>query len=122
MSACGIRSEYVEADLGERLHFRIIILKETEVLVRNVHIGIPTVGLVFFSRSTTARECVRFDLFRDGLGVVGHEDCRVDVGCRHFRVGTLEGWEEFGVEKSGLLVAESVGCVSSKEELDVSEI
>lgn len=100
------------------LHFGIILFKETQVLIRDIHIRVPAILFVVFLRRTTTGEGVGLDFFGDLFSIVCHKDGGVLLRGGHLGTGTLEGWEEFGVKESRFLVAQSVGRVSGEEELE----
>lgn len=106
--------------LGKLLHFRVVILKEAQVLIRHIHVGITAQSLMFFLSRPTSTKRMRFDLLGNLLRIVSHEDGRVFVRGRHLGIGTLKGGEEFRVEEGGLFVAQSVRGISREQELKVS--
>lgn len=100
------------------LHLGIILLKETQVLIRDIHIRVTAILFVVFLCRTTAGEGVGLDFLGDLFRVIGHEDGGILLGGGHLGTGTLEGGQEFSMKESGFLVAQSVGRVSGEEELN----
>lgn len=100
-----VRLKVTGTHLGQLLHLLIVILKETQVLIRHIHSNITPKSLVFLLRSSPSRERMGSNLFMNLFRFIRHEDGRILVGSRHLRVGALERREELRVEEAGFLIA-----------------
>jgi len=73
--------------------------------------------LLFRLLSTT--EAMSIDLILDLVRGIRHEDTRVRIRSAHFRLGTLEGGEELGMDQSRFRIFELRGYVSGQTEIRV---
>ena len=68
-------------------------------------------------RLLSTAEPMPINLILDLIRSIRHEDTRVRIRGTHFRLGTLEGGEEFGVDQCRFRVFEFRGHVSSQTEV-----
>ena len=72
---------------------------------------------MLFLRLLSTAESVSINLILDLVRSVRHEDAGICIRGTHFRLGTLEGGEELGVNQSGFRVFELRGDISSQTEV-----
>ena len=109
----------LETHLAHALPLLVVIQEEPEVLIRDVHIRVPTEPPVLLDRLLSAREAVLVDLVLDLRGRVVHVYARVHVRRAHLRLRALERGEELGVQQRGLRVLELHGDVARQPEVRV---
>lgn len=97
--------------------FFIIIHEESEILIRNVHVGIPTQSPVLFLSLPSTAKPVSVNLVLDLVGCIRHVDGAVHIGCAHLGPGTLQRGEEFRVQERGFGVSEFGGDVTREAEV-----
>ena len=74
---------------------------------------------MLFLRLTAPAEPVTVDLILDLIRGVVHVYARVDVGCAHLCLRTLQSREEFCVQQSGLRVPQLLSDVARKTEVRI---
>lgn len=79
----------------------VVILKELEILERDINIRVPTKLSVLLLRIPPTAKSMFIDLVLDLIRSIRHVDGGVRIGCGHLGLRTLERGDEFGVEEAG---------------------
>jgi len=98
---------------------RVVIKENAQVLVTDVDVRIPAKPPVLFLCLTAPAEPMTVNLILDLVGRVVHVYARIDVGCAHLCLWTLQSREEFCVQQSRLGVPQLVGDVARKAEVGI---
>lgn len=113
------QNTYPNTHLAQRLQLVVVVQKETQILVRNVHIRITPILSMLLLRLPPAREPMSIDLVLDLVRGITHKDTRVGIRGAHLRLWSLESGEESRVDQCGFGVFEFLGDVSRQSEVGV---
>lgn len=95
----------------------IIIQHERQILVTDIYIWVTAQPSMLLLRLLSTTEPMLINLIFDLVWSICHEDTRIRVRSAHFRLGTLEGWEELGVDQGRFRIFELRSYVSSQTEI-----
>lgn len=101
------------------LQFLIILEEESQVLERNVVLGVTTKLTLQLGGVLAAREGVLVDLVLDLVGSVAHKDGRAVNAGRHLRSRTLKSRKEDRVDERWLLELHFFGMFTALTEVGV---
>lgn len=107
------------AHLSHVFQLLVILQEETEILVRNIHIRVPSQSPMLLLRLLASRKPVLVDLVLDLVRCVAHEDTRVRVGRAHLRLRALQCGEELGMQERRFRVFQFGSDVAGEAEVGI---